>query len=484
MSDAAALEDGHGAAVVASLAAVFASGRTRPLRWRLGQLAALDRFLVQEAPAIEEALARDLGRPAMETFLAEILQVRREVRTLRRGLGRWVRTQQVRVPLVLRPARSAVRHEPLGTVLVIAPWNAPINLAIAPLAAALAAGNCVIVKPSEITPRVSRLLASTLPRYVDAEAVKVVEGGAPVVEAVIDAGVDHVFFTGNPRVGRLIMGRAARRLTPVTLELGGKCPAIVDREVDVAVAARRIAWGKLFNAGQSCVAPDYVLVDRENYAALSAELVACVRTLYGDDPFTSSDYGRIVSDSHVERLCHLLEGHDGTVLVGGVVDRSTRYVAPTVIARPDPMSPLMQEEIFGPILPVLPVDNLEAAIDFLRDRPAPLALYFFSEDAASTARMLDATRSGTVGLNTVMQQFASSHLPFGGIGESGTGVYHGRFGVERLSQPRPVFSKSLRFDPARLAQPPFTRATARLLRGVLEVAPRVAARFARGGPKS
>jgi aldehyde dehydrogenase (NAD+) len=462
--------DGGGArspaAVVADTAAVFRSGRTRPLAWRIAQLDALEAMVVQETTAIEAALNADLGRGAMEGFLTEVYGVRREIRALRRGVRRWSATRRVAVPLPLMPARAWIRREPVGTVLVIGPWNYPINLILTPLAAAIAAGNCVVAKPSEHAPASSALLARLVPKYLDPEAIAVVEGDEATSRSLVAADVDHVFFTGSPATGRLVMAQAAERLTPVTLELGGKSPVVVAGDADIDVAARRIVWGKFMNAGQSCIAPDYVLVDATREAELLAALERTITAFYGTDPARSGDFGRIVNDAHLDRLANLLVGHGGEVFCGGSVDRAARYVAPTIVRHPSPTSALMSEEIFGPILPVLAVGGLEEAARFIGDRPPPLAVYLFTNDEPAAARVIDATRSGSVAINTTMHQFASDRLPFGGVGASGFGVYHGRFGFDALTQLRPVFAKARRPDLS-FAYPPFGPLGSRLVRRVL-----------------
>jgi aldehyde dehydrogenase (NAD+) len=432
----------------------------------VAQLDALEALVVREAPAIEAALAADLGRGAMEGFLTEVYGVRREIRALRRGVRRWSRTRRVAVPLPLLPARSWIRREPVGTVLVIGPWNYPVNLILAPLAAAVAAGNCVVAKPSEHAPAASALLARLVPQYLDPEAIVVVEGDAETSASLISAGVDHVFFTGSPATGRAVMARAAERLTPVTLELGGKSPAVVAADADIDVAARRIVWGKFMNAGQSCIAPDYVLVDASREAELLTALERTITAFYGADPASSPDYGRIVNDAHLERVAKLLVGHGGEVRCGGRVDRAERFVAPTIVHQPSLTSPLMSEEIFGPILPVLRVGALAEAVQFIGDRPPPLALYVFTNDEDAARRVVESTRSGSVAINTTMHQFASDRLPFGGVGLSGSGAYHGRFGFDTLTQLRPVFAKARRPDLA-FAYPPFRPLGSRLVRRVL-----------------
>ncbi len=451
---------------VAALRAGFAGGATRRLGWRQEQLRGLGSLLGNEQAAIEKALAADLGRSATETYIAEVVQPLREVRALSRGLSRWSRPRRVPLHWLLQPGRSVVRHEPLGVVLVIGAWNYPFNLVLVPLAAALAAGNCVLVKPSEHAPASAALLAELIPRYLDTSAVRVLTGAAGVVEASIEAGVDHVFFTGGSAAGRLVAERAGRHLTPVTLELGGKNPVIVAADADIEVAARRIAWGKLMNAGQACIAPDYVLVERGSEDALLAALSQAITAMYGDEPFESPELARIVNDVHLERLAGLLEDHGGEIVLGGRVDRPARYVAPTIVRQPSLHSALMREEIFGPILPVVAVDGLEDGARFVAERPEPLALYLFTSDSRAAEEVISRTRSGSVAVNTVVHQFASHRLPFGGVGASGSGRYHGRFGYEQLSQLRPVLIKPTRPDPS-FAYPPFGLLRRRLLRRLL-----------------
>jgi aldehyde dehydrogenase (NAD+) len=452
-------------AVIGDLRASFESGITVPIAWRKVQLGALEAMVNENAATLEGAIETDLGRPRAETFFAESGLVLREAAGLRRHLDAWARTESVRTPPLLWPGRSRIRHEPLGVVLVIGPWNYPINLVLVPLAAALAAGNCAVVKPSEMAPTTSATLAELIPRYLDARAVAVIEGGADVTEATIDAGVDHVFFTGSAPVGRLVMERAARHLTPVTLELGGKCPVIVDDSVDLGLAARRIVYGKFLNAGQSCIAPDYVLVQARVRDPLVSELVRATEELYGRVPGDSPDLARIVNARHLGRIAALLADHGGKVAYGGDVDEVRGRIAPTIVVEPDRESSIMHEEIFGPILPVLSVVDVDAAIAELAGKPIPLTLYLFSTRRAVIDAVVAGTRSGSVVVNATMLQFASSEIPFGGVGASGTGAYHGRFGFERLSQLRPVLERPQRAP--MFSGPPFRRVSSRLVRTVL-----------------
>jgi aldehyde dehydrogenase (NAD+) len=402
------------------------------------------------------ALRADMGKPPTEGWLTDIAAVAREIRFALRHLDAWMRLERTHLPLELRPGRAEIVRHPLGVALVIAAWNYPIQLALLPAASAIAAGNCVVLKPSEVAAATSAALARLAPRYLDPASIAVVEGGPEETRALLEERFDHVFYTGNPEGARLVMKAAADHLTPVTLELGGKSPVIVDADADLDVAGRRIAWGKYLNAGQTCVAPDYVLVHERVEAALISAVRAAAARFYGDDPKRSPDYARIVNARHLSRLQRLLSGHGGAIVAGGEVDEATRYVAPTIVRRPAPTSPLMEEEIFGPILPVLPVRDVDEAVEFVNARPEPLSLYVFADDPATARRVTARTASGGVCVNATLLQFGSPRLPFGGVGRSGFGAYHGRFGFETFTHRKAVLTKPAHPDPS-LAYPPYTR---------------------------
>ena len=317
---------------------------------------------------------------------------------------------------------------------------------------ALAAGNCAVVKPAEVWAHTSRAIAELLPRYLDPACVAVVEGGVPETTELLAQRFDHIFYTGNGTVGRIVMTAAARHLTPVTLELGGKSPAIVHRSADLAVTARRIVWAKFTNAGQTCVAPDYVLVERAVEQPLLDALAATVRELYGADPKHSPDYGRIISDRQFDRLARLLDGTQ--IVCGGELDRDERYIAPTVLRDVSLAAPIMQDEIFGPLLPVIAVDSVDDAIALVTDRPKPLALYVFAEDGAVADRVLARTSSGGACVNDAIVHLSVHDLPFGGVGESGMGAYHGRTSFETFSHRKSVVAKSSKLD-VPLRYPPY-----------------------------
>lgn len=475
-------------ALVSRLRATFASGRTRPLAWRKQQLGALHDMLTAHEDELVDALHADLGRPRVEALMADIGHTRAELRYMRRHVERWARPRRIRkLPLAVGPSSAYVVPEPVGVALVIAPWNYPIALLVEPVAAALAAGNCVVAKPSELAPACSAALARLLPRYLDGDACAVVEGGVAESTALLDQRWDHIFFTGSTSVGRIVAAAAARHLTPTTLELGGKSPVYVHASADLDVAAARIAWGKFINAGQSCVAPDYVLADRSIRDELVERLVDQTRSFFGADPKDSPHFARIVTDHHVRRLARLLHGDSesggpgesagdgngagdggaaGTVVTGGDVDRSSRFVPPTITVDPDPDAPIMQEEVFGPILPVLAVDGPEQAIDVVTSRPKPLALYVFGRSRRHVRAVVDGTSSGGVGINHTMLQFVPPQLPFGGVGDSGLGSYHGRAGFDTFSHHKSVL-RAATHPHLRLTYPPYTRRTERLVKRLL-----------------
>ncbi|WP_285113457.1 aldehyde dehydrogenase family protein [Leifsonia sp. fls2-241-R2A-40a] len=453
------------ARTVDALRSAFDRGTTKPLAWRLAQLKALRRMLTERAADFEDALLADLAKNPTESQIAELGFVVGEIDHTLKHLRRWLRPRRVPVPGALMPARASTILEPVGVVLVIAPWNYPVQLLLAPLVGALAAGNAVVLKPSELAPATSAAMARFIPQYLDARAVAVVEGGVEETTDLLAQRFDHIFYTGNGRVGRIVAAAAVEHLTPVTLELGGKSPVYVDGTVDVAAAARRIAWGKFMNAGQTCVAPDYVLADRSVVPRLTDALRDAVRDLYGDDPAQSPDYGRIVNDRQFDRLTGMLGS--GTAAVGGGHDATGRYLAPTVLTEVAPDSPVMAEEIFGPILPILPVDRLDDAIRFIRAGDKPLALYVFTSSATVRRRILTETSSGAVGFGVPAAHLAVAGLPFGGVGESGAGAYHGERSLRTFSHEKAVLSKALSPDTLRLIYPPYTEAKDRFARGLL-----------------
>ena len=434
---------------------------------RITQLRQLKRLLEENDERINGALTADLGKSPLESFVTETSFVIGEVEHAIGQVGKWMQPIRVHVPLTLRPGTARVIRQSLGVVLVIAPWNYPIHLTFAPLVGALAAGNTAVLKPSEAAPVTSSLIAELVPRYLDERVVQVVEGGVPETTALLAEQFDHILYTGGGSVAKIVMRAAAEHLTPVTLELGGKSPAIVAADADIEVAARRITWGRFTNAGQTCVAPDYVLVARSVEDQLLGAVLRSVHDFYGENPKTSADYGRIVNDRHFERLTGLLDagGYDA-VVTGGSGDRDSRYLAPTVLAGVSPDAAVMADEIFGPILPVIAVDSVDAAVSFVNDRPHPLALYVFTDDTPTAERIVERTRSGGVSINHTMVHLGVPDLPFGGVGASGIGAYHGEAGFDRFSHRRAVLSKATKPDPS-VSYPPYKRWKEAIIRRVL-----------------
>ena len=449
------------AALVGRLRDTFDSQLTRPLAWRRAQLLALRRLLVERETELADALQQDLGKHPTESHTTELGFTRNEIDFTLKHLAKWSRSAKVRVPLTLQPASARVTPQPLGVMLILSPWNYPVQLLLAPLCGALAAGNCVLLKPSELAPATSAALARWLPEYLDPGAVAVVEGGKDVTTALLRERFDHIFFTGGAAVAKIVMAAAAHHLTPVTLELGGKCPAIVS-DGDLRAIARRLAFGKFLNAGQTCVAPDYLLVTRPNVEPLLRHLREVLVEFYGTDVADSRDYGRIINEAHFDRLNGYLDGAD--VVIGGGSDRARLTIEPTVVMAPPPTSPLMSEEIFGPILPIIPIDDVDAALCYIREHPAPLAAYVFTERADVRNAVESRVQAGAIGINICAAHLAVPGLPFGGVGASGMGAYHGKHSFDTFSQLRPVFSKSTRLDTLRVAYPPYSAAKSALLR--------------------
>ena len=422
-------------------------GTTRPLQWRLEQLDRLDAALSAHSDAVLEALAKDLGKPDVEAYF-EVVAVRQEISLCRRQLRRWIAPKKVSVPLSQRPGRAEVIAEPLGCVLIIGPWNYPFHLAIQPLVSALAAGNTAILKPSEHAPATAQLISSLIGEAFPPEIVQVVQGDGSTAQALLAERFDHIFFTGGERIGKLVMAAAAQHLTPVTLELGGKSPAVVLSDADLEVTSRRLVWGKCLNAGQTCIAPDYLLVERSARASLIQSLSERLTACFGEEPLDSSDLASIVNETQYARLSALLQRarERGQVLLGGTCDPERRRIAPTVIQVNDREDPLMQEELFGPLLPILEVDGLEQAIEWINQRPKPLALYLFSSSQQHQETVLNTTSSGGVCFNDVVMQVGVPELPFGGVGASGMGAYHGKAGFDTFSHQRSVLRRPFALD--------------------------------------
>lgn len=431
--------------------AYYRMGETRDIGFRVTKLKQLRNAILSSEERIEAALWQDLHKSAYESYLTEISIVLQELDDHIRHLRRWAKPHKVATPMQLFGSRSRIVCEPLGVVLIIAPWNYPVQLLMAPLIGALAAGNCVVLKPSPYTPRVSAVMADMVADVFAPEHVTVVQGGREINQELLAERFDYLFFTGSPSLGKVVMKAAAEHLTPVTLELGGKSPCIVDQGADIELAARRLVWGKFLNAGQTCIAPDYLLVQSNIKAHLLERIGHYIRAFYGVQPRESLDYPRIVRVEAVDRIAGLMRS--GTIIYGGEINREERYIAPTVIDGIQPDDPVMQEEIFGPVLPVMEFHALEEAICYVNAHEKPLALYYFG-NRTSARKVLANTTSGGACINDTIMHIANPHLPFGGVGNSGMGRYHGRDSFLTFSNRRSVLYSATRWD-IPLKYPPF-----------------------------
>ena len=445
--------------------AYFDSGATRPLPRREAALRRLLRALEQSEGDLLAALERDLGKHPFEGYETEVGLVRQHLRYTLSHLRRWAGPKLAAVSPLHFPAGAFIRPESRGLVLIIAPWNYPVQLCLIPLIDAIAAGNCAVLKPSAYAPATSRVLRELVESCFAPDHIAVVEGGRAENEALLEQKFDYIFFTGSVAVGRLVMEKAARWLTPVTLELGGKSPCIIDQTADLPLAAKRLAFGKYLNAGQTCVAPDYVLVHRDVHDGLLALLAGEIAAFYGSDPLACPDYGRIVNEKHFHRLMGLMDS--GRVVCGGTGSAETLQIAPTVLADVSPDSPVMSEEIFGPVLPVLAYESLDEAVAFVNARPKPLALYLFTTDKAAERRVLRDCSFGGGCINDTIIHLATSDMGFGGVGESGMGSYHGKLSFDTFTHYKSIVKKSNRLDlPVRYQ--PYTKEKERMLRRVLK----------------
>lgn len=420
--------------------------------FRRQQLELLDKAIRENEEKVFAALKADLGKPAVESYIGEVALLYDEIRYALKHIRKWMKPRRVGTPLVQAISSSHIYHEPVGVVLIIGPWNYPFQLLLAPLVGAIAAGNCAVIKPSELAPATSLVVREIISRYFNPAYVVVLEGGVEVSQALLAEKFDHIFFTGGTQVGKVIMQAAVKHLTPVTLELGGKSPCIVDAETDLDKTARRIVWGKFFNAGQTCVAPDYLLVPGSIKKALLERMSFYATAFFGPEPARSPDYARIINQRHFSRLSGFLP--EGKNVIGGTADEASLYIAPTVKTEVSLTDKVMGEEIFGPILPVIEVRDLDEAIEIVCERPKPLALYFFSKSGGNQKRVLNEISFGGGCINDTLVHFGNPRLPFGGVGESGMGAYHGQYGFEIFSHRKAVVRKSFLIDPS-LRYPPY-----------------------------
>jgi aldehyde dehydrogenase (NAD+) len=440
----------------------FATGQTQDMQFRLTQLRQLQRAIIAAQDQLIAALFTDLGRPPFEAYFE--LTVLKEVKMAIQNLRQWMEPRRTRTAIEVFPATAWTKPQPLGIALIITPWNYPFKLAIAPLVGAIAAGNCAIIKPSEHAPATSALLAKLLGEIFEPQYVAVVEGDATVCQTLLQKKFDHIFFTGSKAVGKVVMQAAAEHLTTVTLELGGKSPCIVDRSVRIDWAAKRITWGKFINTGQTCIAPDYVVVNRAIKDEFMGALAKAVTALYGDNPAISPDYGRIVNQRQFDRLNQLLDHNK--VIVGGETNESDRYFAPTILDNVDWDDPIMADEIFGPILPVLVYDDISEVITEINSQPQPLALYVFSNDRGFQRKVMNSTSSGGMVINDVVMQVNIPDLPFGGVGASGMGKCHGKASFDAFSHYRSYLRRSMFLD-IDLRSAPYDKIRLRLFQWLL-----------------
>ena len=420
----------------------FDTGATRPLSFRLDMLKRLRKALLENEALFNEALKSDLNKSMMESYMSEIGMVLEEIRFHIKYLPRWIKDRKVRTPLAQFHAKSFISPEPHGVTLIIAPWNYPLQLCLLPLVGAISGGNTAVVKPSAYAPATSAAIFKVLGDAFSAEYIAVVEGGRAENNALLEEAFDYIFFTGSVAVGKVVMEKASRHLTPVTLELGGKSPVIVDETADILLSARRIAFGKVLNAGQTCVAPDYLLIQERVKGAFIEAYETALQSFFPTLDY--SDMPVIVNERHYARLKGLLA--DQSIIVGGQTDDEKRFIAPTLLDEMSPESPIKREEIFGPILPILSYSALEEASSFVRERPKPLALYLFTRRASAEQRVLDECSFGGGCINDTIIHLATSRMPFGGVGHSGMGSYHGKRSFESFTHQRSIVKKSTWLD--------------------------------------
>nr|WP_236838838.1 aldehyde dehydrogenase [Caldalkalibacillus salinus] len=429
----------------------FHNGHTKEVTFRIRQLKNLKKALQQNEKAIMKALRQDLNKSEFEAYLTEVGFLYKEINEAIKNVKNWSKPHKVKTTLTHMGAKGVIYPEPYGVSLIISPWNYPVNLTIAPLIGAISAGCCAIVKPSEQTPHTSHALTQIINNTFDPEYIVAVEGAVQTSEALLELNFDHIFFTGSEAVGKIVMEKAAQHLTPVTLELGGKSPTVVHHDAQLDMAAKRLAWGKWTNAGQTCVAPDYLIVHQQVKAPLLKALVHHIQALYGTNVLENEDYPMIVNDQHVERLSHYLG--EGDIYYGGEMDKEKRVIGPTIIENVSWDSSVMRDEIFGPILPVFVYEHEQDVIEMIRKRPHPLALYLFTESDSMVQYINSQFQFGGGCVNDVLYHLGTSQLPFGGVGSSGMGAYHGKHSFDAFTHHKSLLHQSTKFDiPLRYGQ--------------------------------
>ncbi len=441
--------------VLENLRSTVLSGETNPIAWRLKQLQRFSRLIEENEEKIIAALKLDLGKPATEAFF-EIIALRQELKTAEEGIKNWCRPQKIKVPLSLKPGEAWVQPEPKGCILIIGPWNYPFSLTLQPLISALTAGNTAVLKPSEQAPATANLIEELIKKYFPENVVQVQQGGGETAAKLVQEKFDHIFFTGGGEIGKKILKGSSSNLTPVTLELGGKSPAIVIEGADITITARRLIWGKSLNSGQTCVAPDHVFILENLVEPLINEMRSVIKDFYGEEPIKSKSFSRIINKKQFERIKNLLDGAlaKNQIVIGGNVDEINNLIEPTIIKINNSKDPLMESEIFGPLLPIIPIKNLNEAIIEIKNKPKPLALYQFGGTEIEQKYLLENTSSGTVCFNDVIVQVGIPELPFGGIGGSGMGRYHGIAGFLTFSNQKSILKRPFWLD-LKFRYPPY-----------------------------
>lgn len=444
----------------------YFTGETRSIKFRKEMLMKLHDAIVEREEVILEALSKDLGKSTFESYTTEVGFVLSSISYMVKEIDEWAKPEKVKTPIHLQPAKSFITREPYGSVLIIGPFNYPFQLVLEPLIGALIAGNCAIVKPSEFAIETSRVIKELIESVFSSDYVRVVEGEREETSALIHAPFDYIFFTGSAAVGKVVMKAAAERLTPITLELGGKSPAVVDQTADLKNAAERIMWGKFLNAGQTCVAPDYLLVHSSVKEALIKEMIAALKRFYGKDAEKSADYGRLIHRRHYDRIYAMLEKERERVLYGGESNEETLYVAPTLLDNISWENSIMAEEIFGPLLPILEYEDLGEALHRIRQNPKPLAAYFFTENDQAEQYFIDTLPFGGGCINDTISHVGNIHLPFGGVGNSGFNAYHGKASFDLFTHAKSMMKRSTKI-PMKVALPPYGNKL-KLVKGLLK----------------
>lgn len=434
----------------------FNAQRTLNINFRIESLKKLKNAIKNFEREITEALYKDLGKSEFESYATEIGFVLSSIDHTIKNIKKWSKPKRVSTPIHLFPTKSEVIKQPYGVVLIMGPYNYPFQLLIEPLIGAIAAGNCAVLKPSEVSPNVSSIVKKLIDKTFDSNYISCVEGSIETNTSLINSRFDYIFFTGSVLVGKIVMEAAAKNLVPVTLELGGKSPVIVDKTANINVAASRIVWGKTMNAGQTCVAPDYVLVDKNIKDKLIIEMKNSLKEFYGVNIKESNDFGRIINDRHFDRLKSIIEKDKDKIIFGGNYDENSKYIEPTLLDIDSFDAASMQEELFGPILPIITYENIDDAIEYINKNEKPLALYLFAEDKNIEVEVLNRTQSGGVSINDTISHIINPKLPFGGIGNSGMGAYHGKYSFDTFSHERSIIKKSSKIN-ITIAYPPFNK---------------------------